>query len=438
MSLIREIHPERRPAGEEPGGPRMSGMDVPRSTPPGRGRLPWILLGIAGIVGVGALLASLPAASPAVDRDLLVMGTVRRGPMVRQVHGWGSFVPDRTQLVRADQPGTVEAVYAIEGQSVRRGDRLVELTNSEIQIAVEKAEQKFAAARAGMIALSREQSARRLSLQAAIADTRIEFLRAEDEFEELSARPAGQVREIEIKRARERVDALARRLSADEERLALITTTTEQQLAARRDELRWVESILDSERERLAALTLRAAGDGVIERVSVQPGSKVAGGDVLAELTLSDRLKAVIEVYADEGGDVSIGQPVTLDGTVGQLTGTVSAVERTAGAKLMTVTVALDDNPPIPPDESRDVEARIQLGTLEDVLSVERPVYATADGWTTVFRVADDSASASRVKVRLGRGSVDRIEVLSGLEPGDRVVVSDISEFDDVDCFDIE
>jgi multidrug efflux pump subunit AcrA (membrane-fusion protein) len=234
------------------------------------------------------------------------------------------------------------------------------------------------------------------------------------------------------------VDALARRLSADEERLALITTTTEQQLAARRDELRWVESILDSERERLAALTLRAAGDGVIERVSVQPGSKVAGGDVLAELTLSDRLKAVIEVYADEGGDVSIGQPVTLDGTVGQLTGTVSAVERTAGAKLMTVTVALDDNPPIPPDESRDVEARIQLGTLEDVLSVERPVYATADGWTTVFRVADDSASASRVKVRLGRGSVDRIEVLSGLEPGDRVVVSDISEFDDVDCFDIE
>jgi multidrug efflux pump subunit AcrA (membrane-fusion protein) len=358
--------------------------------------------------------------------------------MIRQVHGWGSFVPDRTQLVRADQPGTVEAVYAIEGQNVRSGDRLVELTNSEIQIGVEKAEQKFAAARAGMIALSREQSARRLSLQAAIADTRIEFLRAEDEFEELRARPAGQVREIEIKRARERVDALARRLSADEERLALITSTTEQQLAARRDELRWVEQILDSERERLAALTLRAAGDGVVERVSAQPGSKVAGGDVLAELTLSDRLKAVIDVYADQGRDVSIGQPVTLDGTVGRLTGTVSAVERTAGAKLMTVTVALDDNPPIPPDESRDVEARIQLGTLEDVLSVERPVYATANGWTTVFRVADDSASASRVKVRLGRGSVDRIEVLSGLEPDDRVVVSDISEFDDVDCFDIE
>lgn len=413
-------------------------MDVPRSTRPGRGRLVWIFLALAGVIGIGALLVSLPATSPVVDRGLLVVGTVRRGPMIRQVHGWGSLVPDRTQLVRAEQPGVVEAVYAIEGQTVRDGDRLVELSNSEIQIAVEKAEQKFAAARAGMIALSREQSARRLSLEAAIADTRIEFLRAEDEFEELGSRPAGQVREIEIKRARERVGALAKRLSADEERLALITSSTEQQLAARRDELRWVESILDSERERLSALTRRAAGDGIVERVSVQPGSKVAGGDVMAELTLSDRLKAVLEVYAGEGDEVSVGQPVTLEGTVGQLTGEVGAIERTPGTKLLAVTVALDDNPPIPPDGSREVEARIQLGTLDDVLSVERPVYATADGWTTVFAVSDDSASASRVKVRLGRGSVDRIEVLSGLEPGDRVVVSDITEFDDVDCFDIE
>jgi len=438
MSLIRGIHPEGRPSGEPSGGPRLSGMDVPRSKPPGRGRLLWILLAIAGVIGIGALLASLPAASPVVDRDLLVLGTVRQGPMIRQVHGWGSLVPDRTQLVRAEQPGVVEAVYAIEGQAVRSGDRLVELTNSEIELAVEKAEQKFAAARAGMIALSREQSARRLSLEAAIADTRIEFLRAEDEFEELSSRPAGQVREIEIKRAGERVSAIGQRLSADEERLALITSTTEQQLDARRDELRWVESILDSERGRLAALTRRAAGDGVVERVSVRPGSQVAGGDVLAEVTLSDRLKAVIEVYAGEGDEVSVGQPVTLEGTVGQLTGEVSAVDRTSGAKLFTVTVALDENPPIPPDGSRDVDARIQLGALDDVLSVERPVYATAGGWTTVFKVTEDSASASRVKIRLGRGSVDRIEVLSGLQAGDRVVVSDITEFDDMDCFDIE
>ena len=290
-----------------------------------------------------------------------------------------------------------------------------------------------------MIALSREQSARRLSLEAAIADTRIEFLRAEDEFEELSSRPAGQVREIEIKRARERVDALARRLSADEERLALITSTTEQQLAARSDELRWVESILDSERERLAALTLRAAGDGVVERVSVQPGSKVAGGDVLAELTLSDRLKAVIEVYADEGGDVvdrsarharRNGRPAHRRGERGGRDGGREAVSPSRWRSTRTRRSR--------PTGAATWKRRIQLGTLDDVLSVERPVYATADGWTTVFRVTADSASASRVKVRLGRGSVDRIEVLSGLEAGDRVVVSDISEFDDVDCFDIE
>ena len=438
MSQIREIHAERGRAAGAASGARMCSMDVARPRRSVGRRLPWILLGVTGVIGVGAVLAALPAASPVVDRDLLVIGTVHRGPLVRQAHGWGSLVPDRTQLVRAEQPGVVEAVYAIEGQAVRGGDRLVELTNPEIEIAVEKAEQKFAAARAGMIALSREQSARRLSLEAVIADTRLEFLRAESEFEELGSRPAGQVREIELRRSREQVHALARRLAADEERLALITSTTEQQLAARRDELRWVESILDSERERLSALTLRAAGDGGIQRLAVRPGSRVAGGDLLAEVRLSDRLKAVVEVYAGEAADVEVGQPVTLEGTVGQLTGRVSAVERKDGDRVYTVAVALDGSPPLPPDGSRDVEARIQLGTLDDLLSVERPVYAKAGGWATVFRVSGDSASASRVKVRLGRGSVDRIQILSGLKAGDRIVVSDISGFDDFDCFDIE
>ena len=321
---------------------------------------------------------------------------------------------------------------------MRDGDRLIELANTEVELAVEKAEQKFAAARAGMIALSREQTARRLALQASIADTRIEFLAAEDEVEEMLSRGPGQVREIEMRRAHERLDALAAMLEADEERLELITSTTEQQLAARREELRWVEQILESERGRQRALTLRAGGDGIVERILVQPGTRVQGGEPLAEITLTDRMKAVVKVYASEADEVAPGQEVEIESAGGRVTGRVSAIDRSRGDKLATVTVALEENPPVPPDADEEIEARIQLGTLENVTSVERPVYATANGWTTVFRVGADSSSAERVKVRLGRGSVDRIEVLSGLEPGDRIVVSDISGFDDVDCFEIE
>ncbi len=438
MAKIRKLRPEDRTPNGDSESRSFAGMDVPRTPTRSRRRYAWYALGLA-VLGVTAwLFAGLGPAVPVVDRDLLVTGTVREGPMVRQVHGWGTLVPDRIQLVRARQPGTVEAVYAIEGQNVRAGDRVLEMSNREIELAVEKAEQKFAATRGGMIALSRERSARRLALEASIADTRMEFLRAEDEFEELKSRPAGQVREIELRRARERLEALDRRLEADEERLALITSSMEEQLAVRRDELRWVESILDSERQRLRDLTYRAAGDGEVQRVLVQPGTRVASGDLLAEITLSDRLKAVVKVYSSESGEVTAGQAVTLESTAGRLSGTVTTVEPDVDEKTVRVTVALDENPPLPADGSHEVEARIHLGTLDDVLFVERPVYARAEGWTTVFRLAPDSASAERVKARFGRGSVERIEVLSGLEPGDRIVVSDISEFDDIDCFEIE
>lgn len=438
MTLIRKLHPEKGPEGDDARGPRLSTMDVPRTTPPSSRRIWWYALGAVLLVAAAVAIGNVQPASPSVDRDLLVMGTVREGPMIRQVHGWGSFVPDRTQIVAAAEPGLVEAVYAIEGQDVRDGDRLIELANSEVELAVEKAEQKFAAARAGMIALSREQTARRLALQASIADTRIEFLAAEDEVEEMLSRGPGQVREIEMRRAHERLDALAAMLEADEERLELISSSTEQQMAARREELRWVEQILESERARQRALTLRAGGDGNVERILVQPGTRVQGGEPLAEITLTDRMKAVVKVYASEADEVAPGQEVEIESAGGRVTGQVSAIDRSRGGKLATVTVTLDENPPVRPGADEEIEARIQLGTLENVMSVERPVYAAANGWTTVFRVAADSASAERVKVRVGRGSVDRIEVLSGLEPGDRIVVSDISEFDDVDCFEIE
>ncbi|MFW6084379.1 MAG: efflux RND transporter periplasmic adaptor subunit [Gemmatimonadota bacterium] len=438
MAEVRQLRPEGRAPGDGDGAPPRPGMDVPREAARSRRRYVWYALAAAALAGGAWLLGELEPAAPTVDRDLLVVAAVRQGPMVRQVHGWGALVPDRTQLVRARHPGTVEAVYAVEGQAVRAGDRVVELTNPEIELAVEKAEQKFAAARGGMIALSRERSARRLALEASIAETRVEFLHAEDALEELKSQPAGRVRESELRRARERLEVLGRRLEADEERLELIVTSMEEQLAVRRDELRWVESILQSERERLRQLTHRAAGDGEVQRVPVRPGSRVTGGELLAEITLSDRLKAVVKVYASEAEEIVAGQSVTLEGAAGRLRGAVAGVEPDAGGETARVTVALEEDPPLPSDEGHEVEARIRLGTLDDALFVERPVYATADGWTTVFRLAPDSASAERVKVRFGRGSVERIEVLSGLEPGDRIVVSDVSEYDDIDCFEIE
>ncbi|MFQ5530328.1 MAG: efflux RND transporter periplasmic adaptor subunit [Gemmatimonadota bacterium] len=395
------------------------------------------MIGLVGLAGLTLFFSSLEPAVAGIDRDLLVIGHVQQGPMVRQIHGWGSFVPDRVQVVRADQPGKVAVVYAVNGEEVKRGDRLIEISNPEIEIAAEKAEQKFAAARAGMIALSREQSARRLALEADVADTRAMYLRAEDELEETVSRAGGKADASDLRRAQERLKAIARRLSADEERLELIRASTEAQMSAQRDELRWLESILESERARLRSLTLRATGDGVLEEVLVEDGSRVAGGAILARVALTDRLKAELDVYASEGSEIEPGFPVSLESENAIVSGRVSEIKFATGKKLLAVTVALDENPRIPEESSHEVKATIQLGTLGNVLFVERPAFAGSNEWATVFRLAGDGLSAERIKVRFGRGSAERIEVVSGLEIGDDIIVSDISEFDGLDFIEI-
>lgn len=437
MSHIHRLHPESSDAGGTSAGTELSGMDVARAHPRRTGRVVSIILGLLGLAALTWFFSSLEPAAAGIDRDLLVLGQVQRGPMARQVQGWGHFVPDRVQIVRAEQAGKVAIVYAVEGEEVRSGDRLIEMTNPDIEIAADKAEQKFAAARAGMIALSREQGARRLALEADLADTRATYLLVEDELEEKVSRGRGKEIESEVRRAQERLKALARRLSADEERLELIRASIEAQMSAQRDELRWLESILESERARLRSLTLRAAGDGLVEELLVESGSRVAGGATLARVALSDRLKAEVEIYASEGAEVEPGLPVSLRSETAVVSGRVTNVEAAHGKKLLAVTVELDDNPQIPEASSHEVRAVIQLGMLDDAVSVDRPAYVASNESATVFRLSEDGLSAKRIKVRFGRGSTDRIEVASGLDIGDVIIVSDVSEFDDLNVIEI-
>ncbi len=438
MAHIQQLHPDSGSSGRNLPGPELSGMDVARVPTRRIGRILWIVIGLVGVAGVTLLLGSLEPAGTRVNRDLLAIGQVRQGPMARQIYGWGAFVPDRVQIVLSEQSGKITAVYATTGDRVQSGDRLIEMSNAEIALAVDKAEQKFASARAGMIALSREQSARRLSLEASIADTRTTYLNAEDELEGLVSQAGGKSTEFQVLRAKEKLKAIGQRIASDEERLELIRVSTEEQVAAQRDELRWLEAILESQRTRLRSLMLRAAGDGLVEEMLVQRGSLVGGGVALARIALSDRLKAELQVYVSGGSEIEPGQAVSLESESAIVSGHVDEVLLAAGEKLLHVSVTLDENPRIPEGGSHKLHAMIQLETLDNVVSVELPSYAASNEWSSVFRLLPDGKSAERIKVRFGRGSVDRIEVLSGLGVGDRIIVSDVSEFDDLDLIEID
>lgn len=437
MTHIQQLNPDHSRPGERSPGPELSGMDKARVPARRTGRFVWSAIALAGIAALTLFLGSLEPAGASVDRELLVLGQVRHGPMARHIYGWGTLVPDRVQIVRAEQPGKIAIVYATIGDQVRAGDRLIEMSNPEIQLNVDKAEQKFASARAGMIALSREQSARRLALEASIEDTRTSYLNAEDELEDWVSRAGGKSTEFNVLRAKERLVALGKRLSSDEERLKLISESTDQQMAAQRDELRWLESILESERTRLRSLTLRAGGDGLVEDLMVAPGDFAAGGTELARIALSDRLKAELHVYESEGSEIESGQSVSLESESVIVSGRVEEAVPDRETGLLHVSVTLDENPQISKADSPKVHAMIQLGTLDNVLSVERPAYAASNEWSTVFRILEDETGAERVKVRFGRGSADRIEVLSGIAIGDRIIVSDVSEFDGLSFIEI-
>ena len=413
-------------------------MDVARS-PARRSRsLVWIIAGLVGILGLTFFFGTLKPAVVGVDRDLVVFGHVQRGDMQRNVYAWGKFVPDRTQTVRTDEPGKISVIYAAAGDDVRAGDRLIEISNPDLALAVDKAEQKFAAARSGMIALAREQDARRLALEADIEDTRVAYFRAEDELEEAVSRSGNKADARSVRRARDRLATLARRLSADEERLELIRESTEDQMSAQRDELRWLESILDRERTRLQSLTLRAAGDGVVEELLVESSQYVRPGSTMARIALSDRMKAELMVYAGEGQEIEPGLPVSMESATAAVTGRVSDVRPDPDGERTHITVSLDENPRVGPGDDLDVTASIQLSTIEDAVYVRRPAYAGSNEWGTVFRISDDGEVAERVKVRFGRGSTDVIEVVSGLEVGDRVICSDTSDFDELDIIEIK
>jgi multidrug efflux pump subunit AcrA (membrane-fusion protein) len=413
-------------------------MDVARTSAKGPRPVAWIVAGLVGILGLTLFLGTLKPAVAGVDRELVVFGHVQHGAMERHIYAWGQFVPDRTQTVRAEQPGKVAVIYAAEGDYVQAGDRLIELSSPEIQLAVDKAEQKFAAVRSGMIALAREQSARRLALESEIEDARAAYLRAEDELEEAVSRSGNKTDARSVRRAQERLSTLARGLSSDEERLELIKSSTEDQMSARRDELRWIEAILDSERARLQSLTLRATGDGMVEEVLVEASQLVRGGTTLARVALSDRLKAELVVYASDGEELEPGLPVSMESATTAVMGRISEVRSDPDGKRIHLTVALDENPRVGQGDDLDVKASIQLGTLEDAVFVKRPAYVGSNEWGTVFRISEDGTQAERVKVKFGRGSEDVIEVVSGLKIGDRVICSDTSDFDDLDIIEIK
>ena len=409
-------------------------MDIPRPHAARRRRTRQLALaGGAALFVLGTTLgvSRLKPAAPSVARSAVVLDTVKRGPMVRQVRGMGTLVPEEIRWIPAATDGRVERVVVQPGTRVEADTVLVELSNPEVELRAIEAESQLRAAMAAYNDLRVRLQSQRLDQEAAAARVAAEMqqarLRAEAD-EELARQ--GLVADMTRKISRSAADELASRVEIEGKRLAIGHEAVASQLQVQAAEVEQRRALARLRREQLAGLKVRPGLAGVLQQVGVEVGQQVTPGTNLARVVQPERLKAVIRVPETQARDLQPGQPAAIDTRNGIVPGHVARVDPAAQNGTVTVDVSLAGALPWGARPDMTVDGTIELERLPDVLFVGQPAGAREGTDTTLFRVAPSGDEAERVPVRLGRTSATTVEIVRGLREGDRIVVSDTSAWE--------
>lgn len=429
-------------------------MDIPR---PKRKKTLRNVLVAAGLVlaaGGTAALTRLEPAAPSVERATLWIDTVRRGPFVRQVRAPGTLVPEHVRLISALTQGRVEQIRVRPGATVEPNTVLIEISNPDVQLQLLEAERQLGAEQANLVSLRTQLETQRLAQQAAVAGLQNDYTEARrnaDVYDALGKK--GLASTNEMQNARDKAASLATRRDIEQRRLVLAGSTIAQQVSLEQANVERMRAVAQFQRERLASMQVTAGEAGVVQSMDLDYGQWVLPGQVLARVAEPGRLKAVLRVPETQAKDVAIGQAVAVDtrtgsgaadqqragtavatgGTTGVIPGHVIRVDPAVQNGTVAVEVALEPaSGVLPPGVRADlsVDGTIEIERLPDVLSVGRPAYGQPESTVGLFRLSPDGSSAQRVRVTLGRASVNAVEILRGLKPGDRVIISDVSQYD--------
>ncbi|MFW5950711.1 MAG: efflux RND transporter periplasmic adaptor subunit [Gemmatimonadota bacterium] len=423
------------PAPEERGGPRRIMMDVPREQK-GRARKRWIMGVVAALAVVAATvaLARLEPAAPAVDRDVVFTGVVERGTMIRQVRGPGTLVPEHVRWVSAVTAGRVERRLIEPGARVEAGTVILELSNPDVRLQALEAERQLASAEAALVELATRLETQRLNQAGVVAQVRSQFLEAERTHrsnQELASKRL--IAENELERSRDQLAELEERLALERQRLELTQRNSAPQMTVQESQVERLQRIVDFQQDRLASMHVVAGSDGVLQELNFEPGQWVQPGATLAKVVQPGRLKAVLRIPEVQAKDVTVGQPASIDIRSGTIPGRVVRIDPGAQGGSVTVDVALDVGE-LPrgarPDLS--VDGTIEVARLDDVLHMPRPHVGQADSSVGLFKLVG-GGEAVRVTVQLGQTSVNEVEIRTGLEVGDEVILSDMSAWDAYD-----
>jgi HlyD family secretion protein len=398
-------------------------------------RLAWAAAAAVAVVLLTLGVSRLKPAAPTVERATVVIDTVKRGEMVREVRGLGSLVPEEIRWIPALTEARVERLVLLPGTGRVTPDSVIlELSNPELEMQALDAESQARAAEARYTELKVRLESQLLDQKAAAARVEAEAkqarLRADADAE--LARD-GLIAGLTLKLSQSAAEELEHRQQIEKQRLAIAGEAIEAQLRAQQAEVDQRRSQARLRRSQVEALHVRAGIDGVLQVVPVEVGQRVSPGTNLARVARPDRLKAVIRVPETQARDVVPGQKAVVDTRNGVVDARVVRVDPAVQNGTVTVDLALVGELPKGARPDLTVDGTIELERLENVMHVGRPAMGQPQSTVGLFRLVKGTNEAVRVKVRLGQASVSTIQVLDGLEVGDEVILSDTSTWDAAD-----
>jgi len=408
-------------------------MDIPREDAKRQRRIRRIIYSAVGLLAIGSVtygLSRLKPAAPSVDKATVWIDTVKRGPMLLEVRGLGTLVPDEILWIPATSDGRVVS-RLLPGVHLKADSVIMELKNPELEQAALDAEWQLKAAEADYNSLKAQLDSKLLDEKAAAATVQADYTNAVLNAEKDAAlAKAGLAAELNSKLSQAKAEELTTRNQIEQDRLSVSAASAKAQLEALKAKVEQARALYGLKQAQLERLKVRAGAEGVLQEVPVEVGQQVTTGTILAKVAQPNKLKAELKIPETQAKDVQIAQLASVDTRNGMIPGRVERIDPAVINGTVTVDVKLEGPLPLGARPDLSVEGTIEIENLKDVIYVGRPAFGQPNSSVGIFKLDEEGNGASRVTVKLGRSSVNTVEILEGLKPGDHVVLSDMSTWD--------
>jgi multidrug resistance efflux pump len=406
-----------------------------------RRQILWAGIGLVCLIAVTIGVTRLKPAAPEVERSTVWTDTVKRGSMLRQVRGIGSLIPSQefTRQIPAETDATVVRILKLPGSQVKTDTILLEMSNPQVEQAAVDARLQLKAAEAEYQSLRVKLQSDLMTQKAGAATVNSDYTQARLQSDtDKALYDLGVISGMAYKNSKSKSDELTTRNNIEGERLDINQKAIETQMLEQQARVDQIRALAELKQKQLDALKVRAGIEGVLVDLPLQVGQHVVPGTMLAKVVQPDHLIAELKIAETQARDVQIGQPAMVDTHNGTASGSVMRVDPAVQNGTVTVDVKLTGELPKGARPDLSVDGTVDLEKLDDVLYVGRPAFGQENSTISLFKLDADGKGGVRVPVKVGRASVNSIQVIEGLHDGDTVILSDMSRYDNTDRIRLE